>query len=179
MGPGGDLGSAWPGRDGDEPDGDPGRPAGGRGAVGGGTPWVVGGGLSAETWPGRDDPLAPPKQRGARPSWDLRPAHAAPPESPEDGGDDADDLPRRVRRASLAPQLLADPETAAADDAPPPRDPEEARATMTAFRSGWIRGRRPSPLTPLPDDRTAAAENHDDDRDREEAPDARDDPSPR
>ncbi|MFF3561761.1 nitrate- and nitrite sensing domain-containing protein [Streptomyces sp. NPDC002574] len=54
-------------------------------------------------------------------------------------------LPRRVRRASLAPQLLERP---AAEDASatgpvreaPERSPEQARATLAAYRSGWIRG---------------------------------------
>ncbi|MEU6339766.1 nitrate- and nitrite sensing domain-containing protein [Streptomyces sp. NPDC046977] len=54
-------------------------------------------------------------------------------------------LPRRVRRASLAPQLLERP--AADGTSPtgpereaPERSPEQARATLAAYRSGWIRG---------------------------------------
>jgi signal transduction histidine kinase len=70
----------------------------------------------------------------------------------QDGEDfaDADSLPRRVRQASLAPQLRENsmygspatngnsttaPETAA------DRSPEEARSTITAIQQGWERGR--------------------------------------
>ena len=60
---------------------------------------------------------------------------------PAEGG-----LPRRVRRASLAPQLL---EPRAPERGPGPQDTgqdvpertaEQARSTMAAFRRGWIRG---------------------------------------
>ncbi|MEJ8646559.1 nitrate- and nitrite sensing domain-containing protein [Streptomyces sp. MS1.AVA.3] len=56
-------------------------------------------------------------------------------------------LPRRVRQASLAPQLKADPtgqtevqgrSTAAEDD----RDAEAVRARMASLQRGWQRGRR-------------------------------------
>jgi signal transduction histidine kinase len=58
-------------------------------------------------------------------------------------------LPRRVRQASLAPQLResagrADPAPNGrpADDEPPgDRSPEEARATIAAIQHGWQRGR--------------------------------------
>jgi signal transduction histidine kinase len=53
-------------------------------------------------------------------------------------------LPRRVRQASLAPQLRdADPESRRAR-APMPsaeRSPGEARSVMSALQSGWLRGR--------------------------------------
>ncbi|NED94351.1 sensor histidine kinase [Phytoactinopolyspora alkaliphila] len=54
-----------------------------------------------------------------------------------------EDLPRRVRQASLRPELRATPPP------PPPagashdtmaRTPEEARATLSAMRTGWLRG---------------------------------------
>ncbi|OKH98036.1 histidine kinase [Streptomyces sp. CB02923] len=56
-------------------------------------------------------------------------------------------LPRRVRQASLAPQLKAEP---AAQDAPgtgpdgtaDDRDAEEVRARMASLQRGWQRGRR-------------------------------------
>ncbi|HCU94430.1 MAG TPA: hypothetical protein DHU96_17600 [Actinobacteria bacterium] len=61
-----------------------------------------------------------------------------------DAGLDEDELPRRVRQASLAPQLREGP-------ARPPsmpdvgvlsaRSPEEARVTMSAIQRGWERGR--------------------------------------
>lgn len=72
---------------------------------------------------------------------------------------DGDDLPRRIRKAHLAPQLLERP---APDPSTPERGgpaqgkgpegseegaasgggrtPEQIRATMTAYRSGWARG---------------------------------------
>ncbi|MFH8348911.1 nitrate- and nitrite sensing domain-containing protein [Streptomyces sp. NPDC018045] len=56
-------------------------------------------------------------------------------------------LPRRVRQASLAPQLKAapaaqdEPDTAPADAADD-RDAEEVRARMASLQRGWQRGRR-------------------------------------
>jgi hypothetical protein len=59
---------------------------------------------------------------------------------------DGDELPRRVRQASLAVQLRETPpperargSRAEADAAE--RTPEQARATMAALRDGWNRGR--------------------------------------
>jgi signal transduction histidine kinase len=82
------------------------------------------------------------------------PAHRPPPpkeyvaESGRPVGPDPDagELPRRVRRASLAPQLLDAPEPETGRAAHPgdtERSPEEARATMAAYRSGWVRGGGP------------------------------------
>ena len=68
---------------------------------------------------------------------------------PGGGGLDADDfggagLPRRVRQASLAPQLrdtaAEQAPTRAADDFWT-RSPEETRSTVTAIQQGWERGR--------------------------------------
>jgi len=57
---------------------------------------------------------------------------------------DGPGLPRRVRQASLAPQLR----DTAAERAPAPaaddfwtRSPEETRSTVTAIQQGWERGR--------------------------------------
>ncbi len=81
------------------------------------------------------------------------PVHADSPAYPEpDTGDfaDADLLPRRVRQASLAPQLrentLPGRPAANGDPATTPetvaeRSPEEARSTITAIQQGWERGR--------------------------------------
>ncbi|MEV6167267.1 nitrate- and nitrite sensing domain-containing protein [Streptomyces sp. NPDC051954] len=63
---------------------------------------------------------------------------------PPDDSEASDDLPRRVRQASLAPQLRdGRPE----DAAPPPaarsdddRTPERVRDRMAAYRDGWVRG---------------------------------------
>ncbi|MFE9216629.1 nitrate- and nitrite sensing domain-containing protein [Streptomyces lavendulae] len=56
-------------------------------------------------------------------------------------------LPRRVRQASLVPQLReASGEQAPGDartsEEPPDRSPEQARERMAAFRAGWARGTR-------------------------------------
>ena len=60
------------------------------------------------------------------------------------GGPDAADLPRRVRQASLAPQLresTIDPITAPVVEDSIVPSPEEARSTMSAVQHGWERGR--------------------------------------
>ena len=83
------------------------------------------------------------------------PVHADSPASPDpelDGGDfaDADSLPRRVRQASLAPQLRENTlyghpapngDAAGAPETTAERSPEEARSTITAIQQGWERGR--------------------------------------
>ncbi|MFJ3581916.1 nitrate- and nitrite sensing domain-containing protein [Streptomyces sp. NPDC090127] len=89
--------------------------------------------------------------RRGRPSPQSRPAPQPPqaprtPPVPAQGGvaaDDSGDLPRRVRQASLVPQLREAP----ADLPPAPavqgaeeRTPEQVRDRMTAYRDGWTRG---------------------------------------
>ncbi|MFC9243725.1 nitrate- and nitrite sensing domain-containing protein [Streptomyces sp. NPDC057136] len=67
-----------------------------------------------------------------------------------DGGDEGD-LPRRVRQASLVPQLREEPrpepprESADGASSPAERTPEQARDRMTAYRNGWVRGGGPAP----------------------------------
>ncbi|GHE02540.1 nitrate- and nitrite sensing domain-containing protein [Streptomyces alanosinicus] len=52
-------------------------------------------------------------------------------------------LPRRVRQASLAPQLKQGPARAAEPVAgPPDRDADEVRSRMASLQRGWQRGRR-------------------------------------
>ncbi|MGW7432406.1 nitrate- and nitrite sensing domain-containing protein [Streptomyces sp. NPDC054861] len=86
------------------------------------------------------------------------PASAAPqtpPPPPEAGArSESGDLPRRVRQASLAPQLREAP---AADPFPAPtvqgeheRTPEHVRDRMTAYRDGWTRGGGEAPGTRRP-----------------------------
>lgn len=76
-----------------------------------------------------------------------------------DGGDQSagpqpteDELPKRVRQESLAPELRGEPSVAAGGAAGGPagdqtgaadteRSPEEVRATMAALQNGWLRGR--------------------------------------
>ncbi|MGW6402490.1 sensor histidine kinase [Streptomyces sp. NPDC055134] len=67
---------------------------------------------------------------------------------PANNADNTDDespdgLPKRVRQASLAPQLRERPEEqngAAPRQESDARTPEEARQRMAAFRDGWVRG---------------------------------------
>ena len=62
---------------------------------------------------------------------------------------DAELLPRRVRQASIAPQLRDDTQAAPAspatdaeaDEAGEGRSPDEIRATMSAIQQGWQKGR--------------------------------------
>ncbi|OMI90564.1 histidine kinase [Streptomyces sp. M1013] len=52
-------------------------------------------------------------------------------------------LPRRVRQASLAPQLRQSPEPAAEDRSDPAdRDADEVRSRMASLQRGWQRGRK-------------------------------------
>ncbi|MEU9607910.1 nitrate- and nitrite sensing domain-containing protein [Streptomyces sp. NPDC048057] len=79
---------------------------------------------------------------------DAVPPYEEPPPAPVDG------LPRRVRQASLAPQLRADPDTGRTRQPPThhddarhlgpdaERDPDEVRTRMAAMQRGWQRGRR-------------------------------------
>ncbi|MFI9172707.1 sensor histidine kinase [Streptomyces lincolnensis] len=74
-------------------------------------------------------------------SPDDSPAPSAP-SGPVDPPEDSEDLPRRVRQASLAPQLRERPseEPAQAPAADDERTPELVRDRMAAYREGWARG---------------------------------------
>ncbi|MFE2238464.1 hypothetical protein ACFXCU_03115 [Streptomyces virginiae] len=55
------------------------------------------------------------------------------------------ELPRRVRQASLVPQLREaptppEPTGLRLPEEPPGRSPEQARDRMAAYRAGWVRG---------------------------------------
>ncbi|WP_326733479.1 sensor histidine kinase [Streptomyces sp. NBC_01022] len=71
-------------------------------------------------------------------------------------GEEADDdtLPRRVRQASLVPQLREEPRPEPSRAGPPAEDttaqrtPEQARDRMTAYRAGWVRGGGAAPGAP-------------------------------
>ncbi|MFB7667045.1 nitrate- and nitrite sensing domain-containing protein [Kitasatospora sp. NPDC056138] len=90
------------------------------------------------------------------PAAQVQPARTPPAQVPpaqlspaQPGGED--ELPRRVRQASLAPQLREapprpQPAARIGGRIQPGRNPEEARAAMAAFQQGWARGR--SPLHP-------------------------------
>ncbi|MFJ2766689.1 nitrate- and nitrite sensing domain-containing protein [Streptomyces sp. NPDC087300] len=80
---------------------------------------------------------------------DSQGADAVGPAPGTDAPADSDTLPRRVRQASLAPQLR---ERRPAEEAPAAvpgeegeRSPEQVRARMTAYRDGWARGGGPLP----------------------------------
>ncbi|WP_052390206.1 nitrate- and nitrite sensing domain-containing protein [Streptomyces sp. NRRL B-24484] len=96
-------------------------------------------------------PAAAPARRPA--AAPARAVQAAPAGDREDRGDG--ELPRRVRQASLVPQLReapARPPTAPRRDGGQPvgRNPEEARAAMSAFQRGWARGATEPPIRPNP-----------------------------
>ncbi|MEV6583497.1 nitrate- and nitrite sensing domain-containing protein [Streptomyces sp. NPDC051582] len=78
-----------------------------------------------------------------------RPAPVAPLRPRVPGGPGNAELPRRVRQASLVPQLREapapkDPAGAGLPEDPPGRSPEQARDRMAAYRAGWVRGARES-----------------------------------
>jgi signal transduction histidine kinase len=99
----------------------------------------------------------PPPGRSSGPPWELSrqtgPLPAIPVHDGQDGQADGPDgdvkgLPRRVRQASLAPQLRDNPPrrrtSAAPDPAPAPAGgptPAEIRQTMSALQRGWQEGR--------------------------------------
>ncbi|MFG3343821.1 nitrate- and nitrite sensing domain-containing protein [Streptomyces sp. NPDC048018] len=115
------------------------------------------------------EPARPPagvtalRQRGARSLPPAPPAPPTPPAAPgapsagpaASAGDKGGDLPRRVRQASLVPQLREapgpDPYAApAAPDGAAGRTPEQVRDRMSAYREGWQRGGGPAPGRPRP-----------------------------
>ncbi|MFJ3911006.1 sensor histidine kinase [Streptomyces vinaceus] len=85
-------------------------------------------------------------QRGPVRDEEPRPAPVAPLRSRGPGSAAVTELPRRVRQASLVPQLReapapADPAAAArVPEDPPGRSPEQARDRMASYRAGWVRG---------------------------------------
>ncbi|WP_282694539.1 nitrate- and nitrite sensing domain-containing protein [Streptomyces sp. CC208A] len=129
-----------------------------------GAPTTVPGGPAGTEVPRA--PLTPPRQSPERPQGPgpapvpagvtpLRPrGSAVPPEpsspQPTAGGADGDaGLPRRVRQASLVPQLREAPAPAPvpvpAAPGAPERTPEQVRDRMAAYRDGWQRGGGPAP----------------------------------
>ncbi|MFB6612788.1 nitrate- and nitrite sensing domain-containing protein [Streptomyces sp. NPDC085524] len=96
-----------------------------------------------------------PQEPGPAPVAPLRPrttggvvtrtAPAAPAPAPVPAPAWVTELPRRVRQASLVPQLREAPAPEAPAGArlpedPPGRSPEQARDRMAAYRAGWVRG---------------------------------------
>lgn len=99
--------------------------------------------------------LVPPIQTAAETTANGSPENAPPGVTtlrlhrPPDDPEDSDDLPRRVRQASLAPQLREqrseEPAEAPGDRADDQRTPELVRDRMSAYRDGWVRGGGRSP----------------------------------
>jgi hypothetical protein len=121
-------------------------------------------GASGRTAPGPDTPAGPATPmtpvassrpgQASGPPWELSretgPLPAVPggpgPQTAEPGGNgDIKGLPRRIRQASLAPQLRADPpqrRTTMASAGPSSGPtPAEIRQTMSALQRGWQEGR--------------------------------------
>ncbi|APU39107.1 ATP-binding protein [Streptomyces sp. TN58] len=89
----------------------------------------------------RPAPVAPLRPRTAG-GGSTRTQAAAPPASSASA---VTELPRRVRQASLVPQLREapapqEPAGVRSPEDPPGRSPEQARDRMTAYRAGWARG---------------------------------------
>ncbi|MCC9152885.1 ATP-binding protein [Streptomyces parvulus] len=103
---------------------------------------------SAETAPDRP-PGAPALRLHLSPDISDDPARGDGTGTTRDSVENADDLPRRIRQASLAPQLRdgrpAQPARPPRPRADGERTPEVVRDRMTAYRDGWARGggRRP------------------------------------
>jgi signal transduction histidine kinase len=113
-------------------------------------------------------PVASPRPGRARPPWELSrdtgPFPAVPGESvpgPDPAGPggpgDVKGLPRRVRQASLAPQLRAEPPQRRAtvastgpSGAVAGPSPNEIRQTMSALQRGWQQGRAQRMTEPVP-----------------------------
>ena len=103
--------------------------------------------------------------RPAGPPWELSrqtgPLPAVPadgePGAQPDGNGDVKGLPRRVRQASIAPQLRDNPPRRQTSPAPPPAPasgptPAEIRQTMSALQRGWQEGRSQRMTGSAPDD---------------------------
>ena len=138
----------------------------GRSAAGG----APGSGTVSPTAPAGPDPRAtamtrvasPRAGKASGPPWELSRQTGPLPVLPGDAGSgsqatgegadgDVNGLPRRVRQASLAPQLRADPPhrltSAAARPGPAGGPtPTEIRQTMSALQRGWQEGRSQDPV---------------------------------
>ncbi|MFD5142478.1 nitrate- and nitrite sensing domain-containing protein [Streptomyces sp. NPDC058401] len=99
----------------------------------------------------RPSPVAPLRPRGSAGAAPRTTATAvtAAPAAPSGPAASVTELPRRVRQASLVPQLREAPAPKApagvrGAEAPPGRSPEQARERMAAYRAGWVRGTQAS-----------------------------------
>ncbi|MFG2630635.1 nitrate- and nitrite sensing domain-containing protein [Streptomyces sp. NPDC048473] len=112
---------------------------------------------AAAQWPAADTgrptepphPTEPRQPTGFRkPAVPATPAEPSPPAAPSAARETVGGLPRRIRQASLAPQLR---EASGGRDAEPAgtepaqdfeRDADEVRSRMASLQRGWQRGRR-------------------------------------
>ncbi|MFF5449584.1 nitrate- and nitrite sensing domain-containing protein [Streptomyces sp. NPDC012888] len=109
-------------------------------------------GAADRTGAGAADRTAAPADRRTGARSEARPVSVVRQPDPEtarrpDGrdGSGTGGLPRRIRQASLAPQLKNAPAAAPADDTasrPADRDAEAVRTRMSALQRGWTAGRR-------------------------------------
>ena len=132
--------------------------AGGRTAPGPGTPAGPATPMTPVASPAAGSGLrpalgAPPRDRAASRARRIRTGRAA---AEPDGNDDIKGLPRRVRQASLAPQLRASPpqrRTTVASAGPASGatgpSPAEIRQTMSALQRGWQEGRSQRMASPV------------------------------
>ncbi|MFF5761017.1 nitrate- and nitrite sensing domain-containing protein [Streptomyces tanashiensis] len=103
-------------------------------------------------------PGAPPDRGGnvghAGPGSQGDPAGPYGPVGPDGHGDSESELPRRIRQASLVPQLRETPAPASVSVPVAPgtdaRTPEQVRDRMAAYRDGWQRGGGAAPGTRRP-----------------------------
>ncbi|MGH3344680.1 MAG: hypothetical protein ACRDPK_17790, partial [Carbonactinosporaceae bacterium] len=84
--------------------------------------------------PGRPAGLPPGR---AQPSGAGSPAAL----QPTRDGEIRPRLPRRIRQASLVPQLRDGPADGGVHEASEDRSPEEVRTMLTSIQQGWLRGR--------------------------------------
>ncbi|MFF3607754.1 nitrate- and nitrite sensing domain-containing protein [Streptomyces sp. NPDC002463] len=118
--------------------------------------------LAARPEPGAGPGAAPTAAPGSADVTELRrrgpsvptPPREQPPAGPTDQAGSEGELPRRIRQASLVPQLREAPApTQAFVPATPGTDaptPEQARDRMAAYRDGWQRGGGAAPGTRRP-----------------------------
>ncbi|MFD0722377.1 hypothetical protein [Streptomyces globosus] len=99
---------------------------------------------------GAAPPSAPRRRTGAvAPPPARRPAVFSASAAAAGGG-----LPRRTRRAGLAPQLRRPPQPQEPQPAARPAEeaagpsPEQVRDRMAAYRAGWVRGAQEKPARP-------------------------------
>jgi signal transduction histidine kinase len=140
-----------------------------------GGPTAPGPGAPAESATPMTPVASPRPGRAARPPWELSrdtgptpavPGGSAPEPDPAEavavvvvaGNGDVKGLPRRVRQASLAPQLRAEPprrRTTLASTGPSGGSagpsPTEIRQTMSALQRGWQQDRSQQVTDPAPD----------------------------